>query len=422
MAEATGGGETSGAGDWTRLFLIVVAPFSAGYFLSQLYRSVNAVLAPRLVAELGLSAADLGLLTSAYFLAFAAGQIPLGLLLDRFGPRRIQACLFVVAAAGALVFSVGESKWVLTLGRALIGLGVAGGLMAAFKAVVLWFPEGRWPFVNGCIMTVGGLGALTATRPVEMLLGLTDWRGVFFGLGVISLAVAAVIFLVAPDKRAPAAVGTLGDQLRGLGRVYRDRLFWRLAPLITVATGAAFSIMTLWAGPWLRDLAGFDQTGVANHLFLMMAAMTVGFFGTGLIGEAFNRFRLPLILALGISLGALILAQAGIVFEIDRDGVLLWLALGFFSNVAILGYALIAGHFPLALSGRATTAMNVLTFGGAFVAQYVSGAIIDLWPLAADGGYRPEAYRAAFGFFLALQALAFLWFLVPHDRQTRREE
>jgi MFS family permease len=150
----------------------VFLPFAGGYFLSYLFRTVNAVIAPDLVHAVGLNAADLGLLTSTYFLAFAASQIPLGILLDRFGPRRVESLLLLWAAVGAALFAVGQTTTTLLVGRALIGLGVSGCLMAAFQAFVLWFPKPRLPLVNGCIMACGSLGALVATAPVEALLRL----------------------------------------------------------------------------------------------------------------------------------------------------------------------------------------------------------------------------------------------------------
>ena len=123
-----------------RLAFTVLAPFACGYFLSYLFRAVNAVVAPDLVRDVGLSASELGLLTAAYLIAFALFQLPLGMLLDRFGPRRVQTVLLCCAAAGGLLFAIADDVVTLTFARALIVLGIAGGLMAGFKAVVLWLP------------------------------------------------------------------------------------------------------------------------------------------------------------------------------------------------------------------------------------------------------------------------------------------
>ena len=157
--------------------LQVFLPFALGYFLSYLYRVINAVLAPDLAVDMGLDPSGLGLLTAVYFITFAAFQLPLGVLLDRFGPRKIEAALLIVAAAGAFVFANAGTLTGLVIGRGLIGFGVSACLMAAFKAFVIWFPKQQLPRINGFQMAAGGLGALAATSPVEWALTVTDWRG-----------------------------------------------------------------------------------------------------------------------------------------------------------------------------------------------------------------------------------------------------
>ncbi len=401
-----------------RAVLTVFLPFAGGYYLSYLYRSVNAIIADHLVADVGLSASALGLLTSAYFLAFAAFQIPLGLLLDRFGPRRVQATLLLSAALGAFVFSRGDSEALLILGRALIGLGVAGGLMASFKAITLWFPEARWPLVNGCFLAMGGLGAMSATAPVEALLQVTDWRGLFAGLSLATLGVCLAIFLAVPERGTGGGSRGLGEQLRGLRYVYTDRLFWRMAPMAMAAMAASMSIQGLWAGPWLRDVAGFDRAGVAGALLALSGSLTVGFVLGGTAADLLGRLGIPLIRVMGGGLLVFMTAQAAIVLELDPAGLWPWLLFGLTGNITALAYAQLSRHFPLAYSGRANTALNVLVFLGAFAAQYAMGGIIDLWPETARGGYPEPAYQAAFGTFLGLEVLAFAWFALGGRRRA----
>lgn len=197
--------------------LRVYLPFAAGYFLSFLFRTVNAVLAPALLRDLGLSSSSLGLLTATYFIAFASFQLPLGVLLDRFGPRRIEALLLLVAALGAFCFSRADSLAQLILGRALIGLGVSACLMAAFKAYTQWFAAEKWSLVNGLQMAAGGLGALATTKPVQWMLRWTDWRGVFFGLALFTLLVAVLVLWIVPEKRLSGEGERLATSCAGLG-------------------------------------------------------------------------------------------------------------------------------------------------------------------------------------------------------------
>ena len=250
--DRAGGVGASGSVSLARAVLTVFVPFAGGYFLSYLFRSINAVIAPQLVSEIGLTAADLGLLTSAYFLAFAAFQLPLGLLLDRFGPRRVQSMLLLSAAVGAVVFSFGDALEPLLLGRALIGLGVAGGLMASFKAITMWFPNDRWAMVNGCFLGMGGLGAIAATVPTEAALHYTDWRGIFLALSAITVLAAGLIFAVVPEKPSAAKTQTLADQIRGLGSVFGDPLFWRVAPVAaaSLASGAVLGGIAATSAVW----------------------------------------------------------------------------------------------------------------------------------------------------------------------------
>ncbi|HKU47681.1 MAG TPA: MFS transporter, partial [Burkholderiales bacterium] len=161
--------------------VVVFCPFAAGYYLSYFFRFVNAVIAKDLVADFGMAPSALGLLTSAYFLSFALAQVPLGIALDRFGPRRCAATLFCVAGAGALVFGLARDLTMLSVGRALIGIGVAAGLMGAIKAFTLWFPLSRLATLNGAYLAVGGLGGLAATAPAEALIGELGWRVLFYG-------------------------------------------------------------------------------------------------------------------------------------------------------------------------------------------------------------------------------------------------
>ena len=207
----------------------VLVPFALAYFVSYLFRVVNAVIAPNLAAELRIGPADLGLLTSAYFVCFAAFQLPLGVLLDPTGRD---------GSKGGCSSSPrsGRSRWAaaslagLVAGRAMIGLGVSAGYMAAIKAYTLWFPQRLWPRVNGLHLAAGGCGALTATLPVEFALGITDWRGVFLMLAVLSALVAAAVFFVVPELRRPPAAEQPGRALAGMADVFTSPVYWRVDP------------------------------------------------------------------------------------------------------------------------------------------------------------------------------------------------
>ena len=388
-----------------RLFL----PFGLGYFVSYVFRTVNAVIAPDLVAELNLSPADLGLLTSAYFLTFAAFQLPLGVLLDRFGSRRVEGVLLLFAAAGALVFALAESLSGLLIGRALIGLGVSACLMAAFKAFSAWLPAERLPFANGMQMISGGLGALTATTPVQAALRFTDWRGVFLALAALGLIAAITVFLVVPRQPPAQRPESLGEQLQGLRKVLGSRTFWRITPWAFAAQSAYLSIQGLWSGPWLRDVGGYDRAAVADMLWWIAVAMIAGYFAFGSLAGRLARKGVAPATVAASGMGIFILVQLLIVLTPEQV-VVLWPCFGFFGTACILPYAVLAQAFPKHLTGRCNTSLNLLVFVGAFVAQWLIGAVIGLWPVAADGSYHPAGYRAAFLLLIGCQVLAAGWY------------
>lgn len=341
------------------ILLRVFLPFAGGYFLSYLYRTVNAVIAPDLVQSLSLNAGYLGLLTSMYFLTFALFQLPLGVLLDRFGPRRVEAVLLLFAAAGALIFALSDGRSGLLLGRALIGLGVSACLMASFKAFVIWFPPLRLPAVNGWIMATGGLGALAATAPVEAALRITDWRGLFLGLSIATWVIAAAVFWVVPERSGRTVGGTLWEQWQGVGSIFRSRLFWQIAPLTVLSQATFMAIQGLWAGPWLRDVAGLERSTMANYLLLIAAAMVAGYLSMGTLAVWLNRFGIrPLSVAAGGML-LFMLTQLAIVLVWTTTVLPLWMLFGFFGTSGIVTYAALSQQFPPWLAGRVNTALNL---------------------------------------------------------------
>ncbi|KAF0163860.1 MAG: major facilitator transporter [Rhodocyclaceae bacterium] len=388
---------------WLRVFL----PFAAGYYFSYFLRNVNAVIAPELTRELAVSAADLGLLTSAYLLAFGAVQLPLGLALDRYGPRRVEAFLLLIAAAGCALFAAGSSLTELAIARALIGLGVSACLMASFKAFSQWFGTERQASLNAAIMAAGGLGALTASTPLSWAIPQFGWRAVFVALAVAGLAAAAGIFST-PDKTGGGQQESLRSQLAGLAEVLASRAFWRYAPQSTLIIGGFLALQGLWAVPWLMNFSGLPRDAAAHHLLLMGSGMLVGFLGIAfgvapLAARGLGPLRL-LQVGMGIGLLATLLIVLG-----AEPGEPLWFIFGLVFSVGNLAYALLQGHYNPALAGRVNTALNLMVFVGAFFIQWGFGAAVDA--LQAGGYALRAAYQITFGGLLALQVASWLWFL-----------
>ena len=408
--------DPAGQAPAARTALQVFLPFATGYFLSYLYRSVNAVISTDLIDEFGLSASALGLLTSAYFLGFASLQIPVGILLDRVGPRRTNAALLLFAGTGALVFSMAEGLAGLLLGRTLIGFGVAACLMSSIKAFTLWFPLERLPAMTGRIMFVGGLGAISATVPVEAALQITDWRGIFRLLAVLTFAAAAVVFFLAPEKRDDRPQETFTGQLRGTAGVFLSPLFWRIALGTTLFQSFNMSVQGLWAGPWLVDVAGLGRQSVAFHLLALGISTMIGFLFWGLLAARLVRRGIAPMTVLIAASAMYMGVQLLLVFGASDLALFIWIGWGFFGTSGSLAFAILSQQFPSHLTGRATTALNLLVFLTAFGSQWAFGAIVNQWPVA-DGGYAPGGYSIAFGVFLALQLCGFIWMLGGRRRR-----
>nr|WP_307731709.1 MFS transporter [Massilia antarctica] len=391
--------------------------FAFGYLLSYALRAVNAVIAPALVAEMHLSNADLGLLSSAYFVSFGAMQLPLGVWLDKYGARRTEASLLLCAALGAAVFASSASLAGLWIGRALIGIGVSACLMAAFKAYRQWFPLERQSQLASWMLVAGTSGALTATVPVTLALPVLGWRGIFWVVAALLLLVAgAIFFLLREVERqyqdgAGAARGTGAPAADGgYRRIFGSAYFWRMGVPGLLNHGIFFALQTLWAGPWMMTVLGrsAEQTGrilFAFNLVLLLSYLALGWAAPRLVARGWNTHRI-----IGIGIGGMVLAQAAMLATSAPSAWLLWLLLAACVPVTTLVQSHVALAFPAALAGRANSAYNLQLFIGAFATQWGFGVAVDLFK--AHGAPAADAFRATLAIAVLLQAGALAFFLL----------
>lgn len=389
------------------LFLVsrIFLPFALGYYLSYLLRTVNAVISPDLTRELGLTAADLGLLTSTYFFAFGLAQIPVGIALDRYGPRRVEAALLLITALGGVLFATGDSLPTLASARGLIGLGVAACLMAGLKGFTLWFPRERLASMTGYIMSCGALGAVTASAPLEAALPFLGWRGAFWVVAALAGGIAVLIFLAMPEKDEGTHGADLQSALRGVTEVLSAGRFWSFSGQSAFFTGGFMALQGLWAVPWLMEVNGYSRSVAADHLFwlnvgMLTGQLSIGTWATRLAARGITPLRLMQVgLFLTMVVEGLIIAEAG-------STLVLWCVLGIVSATGAQMYGVVAGLFPLHLTGRVTTSINLMAFIGAFVVQWGLGGLLD--GLRAGGMGGVDALRVAFLILLGAQMLSFV--------------
>tara|TARA_B110001452_G_scaffold106393_1_gene88190 strand:+ start:688 stop:1971 length:1284 start_codon:yes stop_codon:yes gene_type:complete len=403
-------------------FIFIFLPFACGYFLSYLYRSTNAVLAPYLSRDLNLNAEQLGLITSAYFLTFGLFQLPLGVLLDKYGARKVQSILFLIAAIGAILFSLGNDVWSLVTARGLIGLGVSGALMAAFKAFAVWFPKERLPLLIGLFMSAGGMGAIVASTPLEMALQITDWRGVYLFIGIVTIFVGVLIFFIVPEKRENSDNEKPLPVLKVLKHIYTSYAFWRIGPLSGIAGGTGLAILGLWAGPWLSDIGKFNKNEIANILFISTIMMTIGTTSLGIITDYLRKFNISPVAVMGGALFVFIIPLTIITFGIMPKAIWPWVILSITSLAATLAYAGLSQHFPTSYAARASTAINLICFLMAFIAQYAIGFIMQLVEPGKQSGYSIKAYQAGFGLFLGLLIICYIIFIIMSILEIRKNK
>jgi MFS family permease len=381
--------------------------FAFAYFLSALLRAVTATLAPVFSTELGLHAADLGLLAGAYFLGFAAMQLPLGRALDRYGPRRVLLLLLSVAVLGCVGFAAARSLGALFGARLLIGVGVSACLMAPLTCYRHVFDATTQLRANSWMLMTGSLGMLASTVPVQWLLPHWGWRKLFCVLAVLLLLAIALIAWLAPRDRSQQAVEVSAGGYRA---IMRHQLFVRMAPLGFFIYGGMIAIQSLWAGPWLTQVAGWTAAQAAQGLFVINLSMLCAFLAWGVFLPGLVKSAEQVRRLIGWGLPPSVAMLALIVAMGPAAGTWQWALWCVLSTFVSLSQPAVAQAFPREQAGRALSAFNLLIFAGVFCLQWALGLAIDAF--VAAGWSRVSAFRGAFGAFGACCALALMWFVL----------
>jgi MFS family permease len=407
---------------FSALALALVATLGLLYIVSQFLRNSVGVIAPDLAAEVGLSPMDIGLLSSIYFFCFAATQLPLGVALDRFGPKLCMLVSIAVTVAGSAAFALAQNVGGLVTGRALLGFGTACFLMAPVALYARWFPPERFSTFAGIHLGVGSLGALLATAPLAFAAATFGWRATFLGVGIVAIAIGLLVWLIVsddpPGRRTEPRHETLRESVAGIWEVIRTPSMGRIF-LVQLTSYPSFVLLVgLWGGPYLTHIYGYDLKGRGEILFVAALAQVLGSFFWGPSDRIFGRFKPPILAGTAMSFTALVMFAALGVMPTPLL-LLAFAMLGFSTGMTSVVMSHGRSLVPTHLLGRCITLLNIGTMGGGFVVQFVSGAVIDLFP-SQGGTYPLEAYRLVFG-LQAMLVLAGAWaYFGSHERGLAR--
>ena len=397
------------AGGWfaARIFLLM----AAGYLLSYGLRSINATIAPELSRELGLSNTSLGTLTSAYFVGFAAMQIPVGIWLDRFGPRRVNATLMAIAGLGCAILSIAANLQMLWMGRLITGVGFASGLMGSYAMFRIWFAPDRQTRFASWILMCGTIGVLIATTPVRAVMPIIGWRGVFAICAVLLWLVALSMWFGLPRQREPDGLARqpLLKTLASYREIVTSPFFWRMAMACAAMQGSFIALQTLWLGPWLIRVLGYSPERAAEGLLLFNGTLLLTYLLNGFLaprlGTSLNAAIRVVTFAIPVAVALLVL----IALWPTPAGLWAWMGLAMISTVFTPIQARVGLAFPARISGRTLTAFNLVVFSAVIVIQSLIGLVID-W-LMAGGHDTIDAFRISMGLVAALQIGCWLVFV-----------
>ena len=369
------------------------------FTLSMFYRASSAIIAPDLTRDLSLDYEQLGLMGAVFFYTFALVQLPMGLVLDRVGPRMTVFGLNLIGCAGALIFAGASGPADAVAGRALLGLGMASNLIGPLALLARWFPARRFATVQGLFMAVGTTGSMLATSPLALLVGAFGWRGSFRVLAAVNLALALVILVFIrnrpPDTRQNApTLPPSPPVLASLRTLLGSKDYWLIAWSAFFRYGAYAAIQTLWAGPYLIQQVGLSPVRAGQLLLVMNAAFILGASSTGWMADSLFRSRKKtVILGMGL-MGVSILGLGLWRQEITFAGLLLiFFVMGFANSAGNVMYSHIKDLMPSEMVGTALAGVNFFTMAGAGVFVHGMGGILAR--LTGDGA-PGEAYRFAF--------------------------
>lgn len=392
-----------------RNIIAIFTIFGLAYLLSSLLRGVTAALAPSFVSEFDLNPTQLGLLGGAYFLGFAAMQLPMGSWLDKYGTKVVLPSSLILAVIGTYLFGSAQTFEGLLLARLLTGVGVSGCLIAPLTAARLWVSPAGQQQINLWMLMAGALGLLIATLPIELLAEQYGWRSIFTVVALLLIIVVIAIFVITPKNEAPTNISNV-TWFRSYGEIIKNPYTWKIGSLGFFNYAILVAVQTLWVGPWLTNVVGRSEIEAATDLFWINTVMLFVFMILGAITTKIVKSKSGAEGALKYFLPLSIIVLALISYLGDAATwhyFALYLVTG---SVLALTHPAVGQHFEAHLAGRAISFYNLLLFLGVFFAQWGVGLIINF--CIAQSIDVETSYQIAFIVLTALSGISYIWFVV----------
>lgn len=390
--------------------LKIIIPFSYCYFLGILLRNSAALFAEPLTSDMQFSAGEIGFALSPFLVSFALFAAPLGALMDRYDPKRVQAWLLLITLLGVGIYGASHHLFGMTVGRLLMGFGGAIALYAGLRSFYFWFPENAFFTLNSCLQVAGGLGALFASYPLAFLMKGITWRGASLVLGgLVLIGIALMLFVTPIEKRDRVQTSFSLKEVFNYREIIQRKLYWKLMIPSAVCFGGFVAIQSLWIGPFLKGGLGFSMEKTALYMLATSIGMIAGILANSFLVRFGHRHHLS------IRITQLFLFVLYAVFlllisiEPFATHVITWVGFGFFAQALYMIFPMLFKIFPHELFGKVIGLSAILIMGSAYLLQLLMGVIITLFPQMTDGYYQERAYQYAYWFVFILTGISLLF-------------
>jgi sugar phosphate permease len=391
---------------------LIFGIMAVAYVVVYFHRLCPAVVAVDLQTTFETSGEFMGLLASAYFYPYAFMQLPAGLLADSLGPRKTVASFLLIAALGSLIFGLAAAVDIAVAARVMVGLGVSMVFISTMKILSQWFRIREFPFMTAILMTMGGLGALTAATPLALMTGWVGWRASFEIIAAGTFVIAILVWLFVRNRPqdmgwpSVAEIDQIGSRAsappivlslwEGARRVITERRFWPIAVWFFFIDGIFFSFGGLWAGPYLIHVYGMTRAEAGHILNMIAVGMIMGSPLVSFLSDrVFHSRKKVLTLASTVLFLELLLLN---IFPQDLSRFWLYAAFLIFSMsssaIVVIGITTTKELFPVEIAGTSVGTVNLFPFLGGAIFQPIVGRLLDAYPKAATGAYSLDGYRA----------------------------